>query len=199
MKNTNKIILNQFPVKLVFILCIIFQNLAFAEINLTGDYYGLQFASSTYNLKANTGNDVSQSWGQIKGKYGVALNEVVSIEGQLGLITRSNSDHGVVSYGGYLRADKDIDKYKFYALMGFGGMYLYDEVVDDQSESGLSYGVGVEIFGSKDLTLTLEYLSIVDKSVDNGDLSFDTIGLGFTYYFSEASFFDKYKIRSIRY
>ncbi len=119
-------------------------------------------------------------WTYAKGKYGITLNEIVSIEGQLGLITRIKSDYGIVTNGGYLKAGKDFDKYNPYTLLGYGGLYLYDEVTDDQPESGLSNGVGIKFFGGKYFTFTLEYLHRFDKAVDNRNLIFDTLGLSFT-------------------
>ncbi len=71
MKSINKILLNQFPVKLIFIFGITFQNLVFAEMNLSGEFYGCQFSSSIYDLKVDAGNDESHGWGyMLRGSMG---------------------------------------------------------------------------------------------------------------------------------
>ena len=118
------------------------------------------------------------------------------------LTTNTTTSQGIITYGGYGRVDKDFDGYKIYGLLGFGGIYAYQDDVDDVTESSFSYGAGIEIFGSKSVAITLEYLSVLDKSVDGGDTTFSTFGAGFTYYFIEdKSYFNKNrnKIRSIRY
>lgn len=184
-------------------LSIAVQNSAFAELELSGTYAGFLYSTSDYSLDADVAsNDLSDNWGHLKVKYGRMLNDVYSVEGQLGVIDNTNADHGVATYGVYLRVGKDMGQYKPYALVGLSGLYLYDDVVENQSETGFSYGVGLEIFGSKDMTVTFEYLSVLNMSADAGDLSFSTLGLGFTYYYSEdKSYFNKNskKIRSIRY
>jgi len=185
----------------VFIITLTTYNMASAEIDLTGMYTGLIFSNSSYDLKTNSGK-TSESWGHIKGKLGTSLNEWIDVEGQLGLTTNTDTKQGVFSYGAYLRIGQDLGQYKPYGLVGFSGYHLHEDGYGSETESGFSYGAGIEIFGSKDLTVTFEYLRLIDKSVDGGDLTFDTLGIGFTYYFTEdTSYFNKNrnKIRSIRY
>ena len=118
------------------------------------------------------------------------------------MTTNSGATQGIATYGAYLRLGKDYGQYKPYGLIGFSGIYAYEDNVDNVSETSGSYGAGLEIFGSKDLAITFEYLRMIDKSVDGGDSTFDAFGAGFTYYFTEdKSYFNKNrnKIRSIRY
>lgn len=175
---------------------------ALAEVDYTGTYWGVQFSDSTDKFEADSGGTTKKNRGHVKGKYGKALNEYVSVEGQFGITTSSNSTRGIYTYGAYLRASKDLGDYKIYGLLGASGLQAYDDDFDDVSESSGSYGVGIEIFGSKTTAITIEYLQMVDKSLDDGDFTFDTLGLGFTYYFvDDQSYFNKNrnKIRSIRY
>lgn len=175
---------------------------AYAEMDLSGLYSGFIFSNSQFESKTPGFSKTTQDWGHGKVKIGKILNEYTSVEGQFGMTTNSDADHGNLTYGIYLRAGKDFDQYKLYGLAGLGGFHSYADGLDNVSENGFSYGVGIEIFGSKDLTVTLEYVSLVDKSVDGADIVFDTLGLGFTYYFTEdTSYFNKNrnKIRSIRY
>ena len=194
--------LQQLLAIIVLLIAIGMQNLARAEIDLTGVYTGMHFSSSDYTLKADNGAELSESWGHIKAKLGKSLNDWFSVEGQFGLTTNSTAGHGVFTYGAYLRIGKDLGQYKPYGLIGVSGFHLYEDGLDDQTEAGGSLGVGIEIFGTKDMTVTFEYLRLMDIAVDGGDLTFDTLGLGFTYYFTEdKSYFNKNrnKIRSIRY
>ena len=185
----------------VFCLGLATSQLASAEIDLTGLYCGVIFSNNSYDLKTNSGK-VTENWGHVKAKLGTSLTEWIDVEGQLGLTTNSDAGHGVATYGVYLRIGQDLGQYKPYGLVGLSGFYLYEDGYDSESEAGFSYGAGIEIFGNKDLTVTFEYLRMIDKSVDGGDLTFDTLGIGFTYYFTEdTSYFNKNrnKIRSIRY
>ncbi len=177
-------------------------RLALAEIERTGIYAGAHYSDAGYELDPDSGDKVTESWGHVKAKLGKTLNDMFAIEGQLGLTNNTDQDQGVITYGAYLRIGRNFGQYLPYGLIGFSGVEIYGDDFDDQSESGGSYGVGLEIFGSKDLTVTIEYLNLIDKSVDDGDLTLETLGIGFTYYFTEdTSYFNKNrnKIRSIRY
>jgi hypothetical protein len=196
----------KFPRKIFLLIMPLFILLgtsfdASAEINWSGTYAGAMYSSSKLEAKAS-GSSASQSWGHAKLKLGKIINDYVSVEGQLGMTTNSDTNHGNLTVGIYARVGKDFGQYKLYGLAGLGGYHSYADGFDSVNESDFSYGVGLEIFGSKDTAITLEYVTIVDKSVDDVDLTFDTLGLGFTYYFTEdTSYFNKNrnKIRSIRY
>ncbi len=199
MKTTNypQMKLSWFLMLLVFLTGL--TSPASAEIDLTGLYSGLQYSSTEFKAD-DSGSTESASNGHIKTKLGKFINENLSVEGQLGLTTNSNDKQGALTYGVYLRAGKDFGQYKPYGLIGLSGYYSY---VGDfsQSEAGGSLGAGVEIFGSKEISVTFEFLRLIDKTIDGTDVTFDTFGLGFTYYFTEeSSYFNKNrnKIRSIR-
>lgn len=202
MTKTKKSVLQQTLYPLIFCCALFIQTSAVAEIDLTGLYSSAIFSNASYDLNLNGGGKVTESWGHFKAKLGKSLNEYIDVEGQLGLTSNTGKRHGVITYGAYLRIGKDFGQYKPYGLVGVSGFHLYQDGINDETEAGFSYGAGIEIFGSKDLTVTLEYLRLMDKSVDSGDLTFDTVGIGFTYYFTEdKSYFNKNrnKIRSIRY
>ena len=177
---------------------------AAAELELTGKYYGIQFTNGDYELDIDNpvATDFKESWNFIDAKYGSQLNDLVSVEGRLGVSNNLGKDHGIVTLGGYLRIGKNLGRYRPYGLIGGSGIFIYEEGLDDYDESSFSYGAGIEIFGSPNVALTFEWLRGIDKSVDDGDLTFDSVGFGFNYYFSEeSSIFNKNrnKIRSIRY
>ncbi len=187
----------RFALLIAFIFCSFSSH---AEINLSGIYSGLQFATSSSQFESPT-TTASASRGHLKIKLGKQLNDWAAAEGQLGATTNSSSSDGLVSYGAYLRIGREFDQYKLYGLLGFSGIEDLDDA-SNLSESSGSYGVGLEVFGSRNLAITFEYLHLIDTSVNGGDLTFDTLGIGFTYYFfEETSIFEKNrnKIRSIRY
>ena len=183
-------------------------NPAQAEFEWTGLYSGLLFSSSRDEFTSDEGVENNESRGHIKVKLGKYLNDYISVEGQFGMTTNSDEVQGISTLGAYVRANKSFGKYTIYGLLGFSGIYAYDDDFENVSESGGSYGVGLEVYGSKNLSLTFEYIALLDKSVSggdqdfgNGDLKFDTIGMGLTYFFSaEKSVFikNRNKIRSIR-
>ena len=184
-------------------------NPAQAEIEWTGLYSGIIYSSSRDEFDPDEGVSNNETRGHLKVKLGKYLNDYISIEGQFGMTTNSDFDQGISTLGAFVRANQSFGKYTVYGLLGFSGIFAYDDGLENVNESGLSYGIGLEVFGSKDLSISLEYVSILDKSVNggdpnfgSGDLSFDTLGIGFTYFFSnESSPFvkNRNKIRSIRY
>jgi len=202
MKNTSSLTNQQ---SYIFVLLIALTGLSLpvsAEIDMTGLYAGVQFSTSKDQFLPDTGPTVNNNKGHLKAKLGTAINDLVSVEGQFGMTTNSGATQGIATYGAYLRVGKDYGQYKPYGLIGFSGIYAYQDNADNVSEASGSYGAGLEIFGSKDLAITFEYIRMIDKSIDGGDLTFDTFGAGFTFYFTEdKSYFNKNrnKIRSIRY
>ncbi len=200
------------PLNYLFLLAslAIFTTPAVAELELTDIYYGLQFT----NNKWNSGSNSEQSWNFIDGKYGKQLNDWVSVEGRVGLSDNLSNVHGIINLGGYVRIGKDLGQYRPYGLLGYTYTYWFEEDLDElgdqlnidlddsYDESGFSYGLGIEIFGSPNVAITLEVMRAIDESDDDGDTTIDQIGLGFNYYFvSDTSRFNKNrdKIRSIRY
>lgn len=202
MKKTRiSLLKHPFICTLLFASFAVVHNSAIAEIEWTGLYSGLQFSDSTDEFKEVGGKD-KDNRGHLKAKLGKYLVNWLSVEGQFGMTTNSDTNRGIATYGVYVRPDLDLGQYKLYGLLGLGGLYAYEDNEENDSEVGFSYGVGLEIFGTKDIAVTFEYISLIDKSVDGGDRTFDTLGIGFTYYFTDdKSYFNKNrnKIRSIRY
>jgi hypothetical protein len=173
-----------------------------AELELTGWYAGFMYSDSSEELDLDTGGTRSVNKGHLKIKAGKTLNEYLSVEGQFGMTTNTGDKRGRFTYGVYLRPSKDFGRYRLYGLVGASGFYDYHDVEEDVSESGASIGFGIEMFGSKDVALSFEYLRMIDKSIDEGDYVYDSIGLGFSYYFTDdTSYFsrNRNKIKSIRY
>jgi hypothetical protein len=156
---------------------------ALAELELTGRYLGFQFG----NLKVNSGDGSEYSSGNIKGIFGGAITDYLALEGHLGVDTDSGSDAASFNYGLYLKLGKKFGHYKPYLLLGASGSYLYSDTYGDESRNGdPSWGVGVELFGTKDLAITFEYLNIVDKEIDGLDYTMELFSIGFTYYFTKS-------------
>lgn len=158
----------------------------FAQVDLTGRYLGFQFGNMKVNVKGGFGSDVETSTGNIKGVFGSAITDYLALEGQLGVNTESNTDAAAFNYGLYLKLGKKFGQYKPYLLLGGSGYYVYTSKYDDSSFSDVSYGAGLELYGTKDLAITLEYMNLIDKEIDGFDYKIETYSIGFTYYFTQS-------------
>ncbi len=186
MRNTTR-----YPfIPLIFLWPIFFSTLLFslpasAELEFTGLYTGVMYSDTKFSQDDTVSGVTTESqWGHMKGKIGKYVHPYISLEGQFGLITDTDSSYGTITLGTYLRASKDYGKYKPYGLIGIGGFYDYGKDINgskvSSTEASLSYGIGVEIFGSKNISLGLEYLVMYDDSIDSVKYVFDSLGIGFT-------------------
>lgn len=204
MRNNTRPLMNHYLTTIaLFVGIVCASSPVLAELDLTGLYAGVQYTSGDFDLDDDVdANDVSESWGFLHGRFGKTINDILSVEGHLGISSNANADHGVYLYGAYLKIGKDLGQYRPYGLLGASGIHVYEDGFDTETYSDLAFGAGIEVFGSKNVAVVIEYISSVDKTVDDADLTFDTLSLGFTYYFTEEeSTFNKNrnKIRSIRY
>jgi hypothetical protein len=178
-------------------------NPAIAELEMTGYYFGGNITNGTFdkNFSDNT-TDLSESWSFIQGKFGKKINDILSVEAQLGVSTNLTSSHGVYFLSTFLKVGKSFEKYTLYGLLGGNTSHMYEEGYDTQNYSGFSYGAGVEMFGSKDISISLEVKRLLHITDNGADVNLDAASLGFTYYFlADKSRFNKNRnaIRSIRY
>jgi|GEM_PF-819862 len=187
----------------LFLVASMMVGQALAEPKLTGTYFGGFYSNSDQSLDVPGAATFNRSRGHLKFKMGMALNEYIDLEGQLGATSDTGSNEGIITYGAYARLYKDFDNraYRAYGLVGVSGTEDMNSITD-LSENGLSYGFGFEIFGSKNLSIGIEMIRMYDTSFNTGELSSDLVGLGVTYYLmEEGSIFDRNrdKIDSIRY
>ena len=154
------------------------------QFEYTGNYYGMQYSSSTSVLETASGN-ISKGRGHFKGKLGHQLTDLLSVEGQAGFTTTSDFKDGLLTYGAYLKAEKKYSKYKLYGIAGLGGIYNYLDNEDSVSEAGFSYGIGFSLFATKTRSIDFEYVKVVDSDIEGDDFSFETFGIGYTYFFYE--------------
>ena len=191
------------PSRLLVALPLLFTlSSAQAELELNGWYTGFMYSDSSEKLDQNGGGTQAVSKGHLKLKSGKALNEYLSVEGQLGMAAGTGRKRGRFSYGLYLRPYMDFGSYRLYGLLGATGFYDYDDRQDNVSESGASWGIGIEVFGNKNAAISLEYLHMIDKTISQGDYVYESLGLGLSYYFMEdSSYFsrNRNRIESIRY
>lgn len=184
----------QWLLALLFLFIMPYAN---AEYDLTGMYYGVQYSAATSKYELSTG-DVNTNYGHLKLKVGKVIKDDYFVEGHVGTVTTSNLDSGVLTYGAYLRANKDIEEYKLYGVLGLGGILNYESENDDNYSSNASWGFGVEVKANKNMSLTFEYLTVVNSSLNDNPYKFETLGFGYTYYFHEEKSFFKKNRKSIK-
>jgi hypothetical protein len=178
-------------------------NPVIAELEMTGYYYGVNFASGSFDKDFSGGTtDISESWGLLQGKFGKTINDTLSIEAQLGVSTNLSKAHGVSFLSTFLKVGRSFEDYTLYGLLGGTASRMYEDGYDTQHYSGFSYGAGIELFGSKAVSISLEIQRLLHITDNGADVNFDVSSLGFTYYFlADKSKFNKNRnaIRSIRY
>jgi len=142
--------------------------------------------------------------GAVRGKLGAELNPYLALEASAG--TGVVSDHSnkysnpnwelEEIWGIYVRGILPLhERVKLYGLFGITRMefkvdWNYGEVmtVDNYATSGYSYGFGVEAFPLDNLSLVVEFVSLIDEleitdSRDENNSEISAITLGAKYYF----------------
>ena len=208
MKTSSRPLFNQNFISLALFTSVMFVcNPLRAELDLTGYYAGAQYTAADIEIvdPLNSANNSNNSWGFLHGKFGKTLSDWVSIEASFAVSspTNDNEDHDYI-VGAYVKAGKKTGGYRLYGLIGASALSFSEPGYQSDTYTSGSFGAGIEIFGTNDMALSLEYIRLIDndKFVDGRDLSVDTLSLGFVYYFSsDTSRFNKNrdKIPSIRY
>lgn len=172
----------------VLFLAIFMHHAAKADLVLTGNYYSFQYASLQL--------DTNESTSIVKFNLGSKINETWAYEGQIGIGGKTSTNDDLMTYGLYMRANKNLhDEFIIYGLAGLGGIYNLGS--DSSSDSSFSAGIGAEAIADKSFSLTLEVMQQISTSNQKAF----SVGVGWTYYFyKDDSRFnkDKRRIKSIR-
>jgi len=145
-------------------------------------YFGVQYGLASVDIQVSGLDDFEPTG--LLGKVGYFGSENVAIEGRFGIGLQDDSQN----VGGVLDVDFDIEHLcgvygvlyldasndtSFYGVIGFSqakGKLSALGVSDSDSESGLSYGFGVNI-----KSLNLEYMNYLDED----DLEVTAIAIGY--------------------
>ena len=118
-------------------------------------------------------------------RAGYDFHRFFGIEGRAGYSTGQNGNlrslHDELYYGGVFgRFKLPFQRLNLYALAGVGGVQL--ELDDDDADAlgvndkygdiGASWGVGVELFGSDRVAITLDYMSYANNQYDGFSFGF---------------------------
>lgn len=183
----------------LFLGLLVFYPTAQAEITYKGTYWGGQFGSQSAIAETPTVySSTDRSYGMVK--YGWLLNDRWSAEVQMALSSGSPSDKGFFNYAAYAKPYWDKGPYRLYGLAGLGGFQLATNSGSKPAVNSFSYGAGLELFGSKQLAVTMEWARIAEGEDASVDYTTDKYSFGLTYYFLADDSFTKNRrsIRSIR-
>lgn len=142
-------------------------------------YLGMDAMNWSYDEDA--GRDFS-SLG-VRGRLGVRLNPMFSIEAHLGGTgtDRSGDERRELDflYAGLVRGDIGITRYtSVYGVMGAAGIEMSGRDANDNSvsirETGVSLGIGLDFSISQGASLNVDYMRYIDSS----DLDFSAISAG---------------------
>jgi opacity protein-like surface antigen len=139
--------------------------------------------------------------GAIRGKLGAELNPYLALEGYAGtgVISDDDVDEFISKlklteiWGIYVRGILPLhERVKLYGLLGITRAEFEIDLASSRREhyatSGYSYGLGVEVFPLENLSVVLEFVSLIDEleisgSREDGEPEITAITLGAKYYF----------------
>lgn len=120
-------------------------------------------------------------------RLGYHFSDFVGVEGRLGTNAANiegDDDAGrpITEYAGlFLRLDLPFEKTNVYVLLGGSSVRFDDESVDSDDKDPVAGGIGIELYGSEDTALVLEYMTYAEDS-------YQGVGLGFKHHFNMPSF-----------
>ncbi|MDH5571668.1 MAG: porin family protein [Gammaproteobacteria bacterium] len=145
-------------------------------------------------------------------RLGLDINKYIAIEGYAGRSNTTVTSYTVsgvtntdytykVNYssGVVLRGNLRFDRNRA-ALFGFAGYGYSDANIESASantkihisESSPVYGIGLDLYGTKQAALTFTAGTYLDKKISGADTKITSYTLGFTYYFKIPEFRQRY-------
>lgn len=191
------------------ILCSVFSSTTFAQsfrgfylggsftqhrVKETIPFYDSLFIPSDERLKGvvlKAGYDIN-NFLAIEGHVGGTIKESYSLyndQGQEGLGHDIRGEHA----GLYGRVNWRLRNFTLYGLVGYGYYNLVEDFYlagfIDQSfntdATGLSYGVGVDLFGSSRTALSINWMQLINEETEfDFTLDVSAAYIGITYYFT---------------
>ena len=154
---------------------------ALAVPERTGAYASLMYLGANEKV-----DSFDENRGSTAIRIGKVMNDSYSLEAHGSVVNSSDTDDGIFTVGGFARIEKAEEKYTYYGLLGVSTIRSYSTSLDDITETSLSYGFGIDVYGSPNLAITLEYVHMIDAELDSGqDLTYQSFGIGLSYRFVE--------------
>ena len=139
---------------------------------------GTPYAGLNYSLLSfDVGEGAEIEPTALVGKAGFFLVDQIAVEGRLGL--GATDDAGVEidrMTGVYLSGHLPLgEQASLYALVGHSNVKVSDGGAGSESQSGFSYGFGVDLYPSEEFGVNLEYTQYLDET--EVDLSAVSLGV----------------------
>lgn len=161
-------------------------------------YFGLAQADNEVRIDDSPNYE---EWG-VTGKLGYDFSSLLGFEVHYGSSAKSNQTIGLTSVdlevnqlmGAFVRANLPIGrKTKVYVLGGYSSARIGMEtpaIKESMDLNGASYGFGLELYGTKNAALMVEWVNyVVEGKLENDDIGIDRdahlnqLNVGFTYHF----------------
>lgn len=161
-------------------------------------YLGLGIGSFDFNDKF-TNEEISSTTLMLQAGY--KYNEYVALEGRytFGFSTDYKQgdlpdsslggyDGDTANWGIYVKPMYPIGNFNLYALLGYGGVMLYDLAGGDAYESGFQWGLGADYAMSENFSIFVDYVALYDDTgfdyrAQLDDIDADTWTVGVSYRF----------------
>jgi len=176
------------------------------EVSDAGFYLGLGYGWTGLDVTDNLNNGVdddSENMGSIMIDAGYKFNQYIAVEGRywfglgasndLGWTNGIPGDIDIDSWGVYVKPMYPVtDAFDIYALLGYGGTSVTDNSLAGLTvdADGFSWGLGAAYSFTDNLSVFVDYVSIVDNEGVSAaglgvpfELSVDTVNLGINYKF----------------
>lgn len=179
-----------------YVILFVLFTVAFAKAELPNfrPYVGLDYL---YIDIINYGYESNIDGARVK--LGAELNQYFALEGHIGAgFSSSDSDQNGIDWeidkfwGLYARGILPLhERVKLYGLFGITTIELEPSAAGQPlsfNEAGYSYGLGVEFFPLDNLSIAMEFISLIDElslteKRDEGEPDVSAVALGAKYYF----------------
>ncbi len=140
-------------------------------------YFGLSGSDAQFDPASGQTEDA----GNVNAKLGYFVNPYVSVELHMGMTVTTESssvdDPGLGYVAPMLRLNLPYEQVNVYSLFGIASVRGKFPGNYDDNYSDVAFGVGMELYGTRNTALTLEYMRY---GVDD---TYKTFGLGIVHYF----------------
>jgi hypothetical protein len=149
-------------------------------------YIGVMVSSPQY--KEDDSDAEFRSGGMLL-RGGIEFNKILAVEGHFGLFGEENRDAGSyqIEYLGSIYARGNLPligtRMRLYGLAGVTRISGDVPGFSDINDTGIGYGMGIELFGDGHNALTLEWLRFAVGEIHNVDYTLESAALGFVHRF----------------
>jgi hypothetical protein len=178
--------------RLPIIFLLLFTSPFAAAVEEPNFYWGAMVGVSEFSYENNVINPLNEDINptSITGRLGFEFGKFLSVEGRLmasGSDSFTNGYSFEVSYLGNLSAKLnipfgDVRRVNVYALAGYSSWKwtaTQGNSTWHDTDSGASYGIGVDLFADGINGINFEVIRYLDSSISGSDYTLDTASIGY--------------------